>query len=349
VSVPLACLYVIYAGYRYISSQGSPEKTKAARAGMVAVITGIIVIILTYTLIRVTQSLGGVVTTQEGQSLTLVQRLNRIARGDITIIRDTGDGSFGNLYDPNAGGTGGTSGGGTTLEPFEKDLTDCPLTLPNGEKYCRANRVDGEGREKYCRDENNCLFREQFIAFKYCLTYSTFQNCQNLAGGVGLSWSSETTYPTFADRTGINYSYRTYPQLPSQDLSGKPKFCRLTTEGALQQPTSCLPYIALSNLENCLVTRRGELNQCRVEIGIYEGTTNSQQTGTPTSKAVTYCTSSRGLSQTQCKAEESTPPKTFTMNECRVIQEGQRLYCQNVAQTDSTGAPKPFPLNIPVC
>jgi len=55
----LAVFYLIYAGVQYITSNGVPDKAKAARGAIINAIIGIIVIVASYAIIRLATGLGG--------------------------------------------------------------------------------------------------------------------------------------------------------------------------------------------------------------------------------------------------------------------------------------------------
>ena len=59
----LAVLYLVYAGIKYITSAGAPDKIKSARATITHALIGIIVISLTYTIISIATKLGAFATT----------------------------------------------------------------------------------------------------------------------------------------------------------------------------------------------------------------------------------------------------------------------------------------------
>ncbi len=54
----LAVVYLIWAGYQYITSAGSPDKAKAARAGIINAIIGIVIIVSAYFIIRFAVGIG---------------------------------------------------------------------------------------------------------------------------------------------------------------------------------------------------------------------------------------------------------------------------------------------------
>jgi hypothetical protein len=54
----VAILFLIYYGILYITSQGNPDKTKLARAGIINAIVGIIIITAAYGIIRLASSIG---------------------------------------------------------------------------------------------------------------------------------------------------------------------------------------------------------------------------------------------------------------------------------------------------
>ena len=58
IALALAVIYLIYAGVQYITSGGSPDKAKAARAGIINAIIGIVVIVASYAIIRFGVSIG---------------------------------------------------------------------------------------------------------------------------------------------------------------------------------------------------------------------------------------------------------------------------------------------------
>jgi hypothetical protein len=57
----VAVIFLIYYGILYITSQGNPERTKMARAGIINAIVGIVIIVAAYAIIRFAQSIGNTV------------------------------------------------------------------------------------------------------------------------------------------------------------------------------------------------------------------------------------------------------------------------------------------------
>jgi hypothetical protein len=55
----LAVFYLVYAGIMYITSAGDPGKVKTARATIVNAVIGIIIIVCTFTIIKVAVRVGG--------------------------------------------------------------------------------------------------------------------------------------------------------------------------------------------------------------------------------------------------------------------------------------------------
>jgi hypothetical protein len=58
-----AVIFLIYYGILYITSQGNPEKTKLARAGIINAIVGIIIITAAYGIIRLAITIGNTANT----------------------------------------------------------------------------------------------------------------------------------------------------------------------------------------------------------------------------------------------------------------------------------------------
>jgi len=56
----LAFFYLVYAGILYITSGNNPDQAKKAQAGLVNVIIGIIIITLSYVIVR---TVGNIITT----------------------------------------------------------------------------------------------------------------------------------------------------------------------------------------------------------------------------------------------------------------------------------------------
>jgi len=54
----LAVLYLLFYGYKYISSGGNPDKTKEARGGLINAVIGIIVVVAAYSIIRFSARIG---------------------------------------------------------------------------------------------------------------------------------------------------------------------------------------------------------------------------------------------------------------------------------------------------
>jgi len=54
----LAVLYVMWAGVQYITAGGSAEKTKAARAGIINGVIGVIIIMAAFFIINIAVSIG---------------------------------------------------------------------------------------------------------------------------------------------------------------------------------------------------------------------------------------------------------------------------------------------------
>ena len=55
----LATLFIVYNGIQYILSAGDAAKMKAARANILNILLGIIIIVAVYSIIRFAQTLGG--------------------------------------------------------------------------------------------------------------------------------------------------------------------------------------------------------------------------------------------------------------------------------------------------
>lgn len=105
----LAVIYLIWAGLQYISSAGNPEKTKVGRAGIVAAVAGIIIIVATYAIIKFAVGIGGCVAGSVEQNGKCV----------VTATKTTGSGSG-----SSGSGTGGSNGSGTGGGEVE-----CPLNF----------------------------------------------------------------------------------------------------------------------------------------------------------------------------------------------------------------------------
>jgi hypothetical protein len=58
----VAILYLLWSGIQYITSAGNPEKAKAARAGIINAVIGIIIIVAAYYIIRFAVGAGGSIT-----------------------------------------------------------------------------------------------------------------------------------------------------------------------------------------------------------------------------------------------------------------------------------------------
>ena len=58
----LAVLFLIFAGIKYITSAGNPERAKEARAGVINVVIGVIVIVATFYIVKFAISLGTTIT-----------------------------------------------------------------------------------------------------------------------------------------------------------------------------------------------------------------------------------------------------------------------------------------------
>ena len=54
----LAVFYLIYSGILYITSAGSPDKVKTARAGIINSIIGIVIIVAAFFIVKVALSIG---------------------------------------------------------------------------------------------------------------------------------------------------------------------------------------------------------------------------------------------------------------------------------------------------
>lgn len=61
----LAVIYLIWAGIQYITSNGSPDKAKAARGAIINAVIGIIILISAYAIIRIGISIGREIGTNE--------------------------------------------------------------------------------------------------------------------------------------------------------------------------------------------------------------------------------------------------------------------------------------------
>ncbi len=64
----VAVIYLIWAGFRYITAGGDTKKADEARKGIINAIIGIIVIIAAYFIVRVAVSAGGTVTEVDSNS-----------------------------------------------------------------------------------------------------------------------------------------------------------------------------------------------------------------------------------------------------------------------------------------
>ena len=59
----LAVFFLIYAGIRYILAGGNAERAKEARAGVIHVVIGVVIIVSAFFIIRVAVSLGNTITS----------------------------------------------------------------------------------------------------------------------------------------------------------------------------------------------------------------------------------------------------------------------------------------------
>lgn len=57
-----AVLYLMYSGFQYITSAGSPERAKTARSGIINAIIGIIVILSAFFIVRFASTIGNEVS-----------------------------------------------------------------------------------------------------------------------------------------------------------------------------------------------------------------------------------------------------------------------------------------------
>jgi len=64
----LAIGYLIWSGIQYITAGGSPDKTKAARAGIVNAVIGIIIITAAYAIVRLGVTIGAAIQSAIGTS-----------------------------------------------------------------------------------------------------------------------------------------------------------------------------------------------------------------------------------------------------------------------------------------
>ena len=69
VSGVLAVLFLIWSGVQYITSAGSAEKAKTARAGIINAVIGIVVIVAAFFIVRFAVSAGNTVSNSAGTNL----------------------------------------------------------------------------------------------------------------------------------------------------------------------------------------------------------------------------------------------------------------------------------------
>lgn len=105
----LAVIYVIWAGVQYISSNGSPDKIKTARASLINAVIGVIIVIAAYGIVRIgiivgnevagsTEGISGASsetpstdteTTEASQSVTLAKGQTYTAKDNQTVEAPT--------------------------------------------------------------------------------------------------------------------------------------------------------------------------------------------------------------------------------------------------------------------
>ena len=54
----LAILFILLSGLRYVTSAGNPEKAKLARAGLIHVVIGVIIIVCTFFIVKFAVNIG---------------------------------------------------------------------------------------------------------------------------------------------------------------------------------------------------------------------------------------------------------------------------------------------------
>ena len=112
----LSVIYIVYSGIQYITSAGSPDKVKVARAGIINAVIGIIIVVAAYGIIKLSVSLGHFVNTA------------------VTSKVVPGSGTSGGAGTVTTGGGGGTvtTGGGGTGSSGSGGTEDVPATGGSG-------------------------------------------------------------------------------------------------------------------------------------------------------------------------------------------------------------------------
>jgi hypothetical protein len=159
-----AVLYMIYAGFLFLTAGLDENRAKTGRQGVINAIIGILIIISTYTLINFTVQ-GGSLASSLGSSITLRRY-------------DAGDNSDLNAVQANST----TSNRGATLRATPKPAASGPAIdarctqAISGSSYCLTDFKDLFGNAKYCARDTagavntaNCLTGAEYNVLKACL------------------------------------------------------------------------------------------------------------------------------------------------------------------------------------
>lgn len=77
----IAVFYVIYAGFQLISSGGAPEKQKAARGTLTYAVLGIIVVLVSFLLVRVAVGIGNTIQSADSPTAATTPSHTMVAAG----------------------------------------------------------------------------------------------------------------------------------------------------------------------------------------------------------------------------------------------------------------------------
>ena len=170
----LAMGFLIWYGLQYITSGGSPDKTKQARAGIVNVIIGVVVIIASYGIIRFSLTISGALSAIGNGSINYNSSSTPGASSTPTsptptptlavgqcdgynyCVVDVGSGNLKWCYKDSAHPTA------NCLPDDNHSIyisNDCRVS--NGDGYCYRDTGSGY---RWCRDTNNCMTSDAFLS-----------------------------------------------------------------------------------------------------------------------------------------------------------------------------------------
>ena len=174
----IAVLYIIYAGYRYVSAGGDADKAKTARAGIFSAIFGVIIIASAFSIVHfgitlgsfVGGSAGNGISANKGESTDVV---NQPATKPVTPVNGTDPGktpvsSNGDSYASSGPGYSADVLARCTNRDQQITQTSCyPVILNDHDNFCGSTALDSNGNpytSVYCSGKSN----DQIDKQQYC-------------------------------------------------------------------------------------------------------------------------------------------------------------------------------------